>query len=65
MANRAKDETVKVAVAREKPTESKQDNANSQPKAAPAPQVIAIQSAPKVSASSGGSSGGGGGGKRK
>jgi seryl-tRNA synthetase len=65
MANRAKDEPVKVAVTKEKPAESKQNNADNQPKAAPAPQVIAIQSAPKVSASSGGSSGGGGGGKRK
>jgi hypothetical protein len=63
MANRAKDEPVKVA--KEKPVESKQNNAdnNSPPKAAPAPQVVAIQSAPKVSVSSG--SGGGGGGKRK
>jgi hypothetical protein len=61
MANRAKDELVKVA--QEKPAESKQNNADNQPKAAPAPQVVAIQSAPKVSASSG--SGGGGGGKRK
>jgi hypothetical protein len=63
MANRAKDEPVKVATAKEKPAESKQNNANNQPKAAPAPQVVAIQSAPKVSASSGASSGGGG--KRK
>ena len=63
MANRAKNEPVKVAVAKEKPTESKQNNADNQPKAAPAPQVIAIQSAPKVSASNGASSGGGG--KRK
>jgi hypothetical protein len=61
MANRAKDEPVKVA--KEKPAESKQNNADNQPKAAPAPQVVAIQSAPKVSTSSG--SGGGGGGKRK
>jgi hypothetical protein len=61
MANRAKEEPVKVA--KEKPAESKQNNANNQPKAAPAPQVVAIQSAPKVSTSSG--SGGGGGGKRK
>ena len=63
MANRAKEEPVKVA--KEKPAENKQGNTanNSQPKAAPAPQIIAIQSAPKVSASSG--SGGGGGGKRK
>jgi hypothetical protein len=61
MANRAKEEPVKVA--KEKPVESKQTNTanNSQPKAAPAPQVIAIQSAPKVSAPSGG----GGGGKRR
>ncbi|MFM7459160.1 MAG: hypothetical protein ACKO3R_10975, partial [bacterium] len=63
MANRAKDEPVKVA--KEKPSENKQNNTDSQPKAAPAPQVIAIQSAPKVSVSSGASSGGGGGGKRK
>jgi hypothetical protein len=61
MANRAKDEPVKVA--QEKPAESKQNNTDNQPKAVPAPQVIAIQSVPKVSASSG--SGGGGGGKRK
>jgi hypothetical protein len=61
MANRAKDEPVKVA--KEKPAESKQNNADNQPKAAPAPQVVAIQSAPKVSTSSG--SGGGGGGKRR
>ncbi|MEB3315928.1 MAG: hypothetical protein VKK32_06925 [Candidatus Melainabacteria bacterium] len=61
MANRAKEEPVKVA--KEKPAESKQNNADAQPKTAPAPQVVAIQSAPKVSASSG--SGGGGGGKRK
>jgi hypothetical protein len=61
MANRAKEEPVKVA--KEKPAESKQNNTDTQPKAAPAPQVVAIQSAPKVSASSG--SGGGGGGKRK
>jgi hypothetical protein len=61
MANRAKDEPVKVA--KEKPAESKQNNADNQPKAAPAPQIVAIQSAPKVSTSSG--SGGGGGGKRK
>jgi hypothetical protein len=61
MANRAKDEPVKVA--KEKPAEGKQNNTDTQPKAAPAPQVVAIQSAPKVSASSG--SGGGGGGKRK
>jgi peptidoglycan hydrolase CwlO-like protein len=61
MANRAKDEPVKVA--KEKPAESKQNNTDNQPKAAPAPQVVAIQSAPKVSTSSG--SGGGGGGKRK
>ncbi|MFM7457826.1 MAG: hypothetical protein ACKO3R_04090, partial [bacterium] len=61
MANRAKDEPVKVA--KEKPAESKQNNADNQPKAAPAPQVVAIQSAPKVSTSGGGSSGGGG--KRK
>ena len=61
MANRAKDEPVKVA--KEKPAESKQNNADNQPKAAPAPQVVAIQSAPKVTTSSG--SGGGGGGKRK
>jgi len=63
MANRAKNEPVKEAVAKEKPTESKQNNTDNQPKAAPAPQVVAIQSAPKVSASSGASSGGGG--KRK
>ncbi|MFM7457669.1 MAG: hypothetical protein ACKO3R_03280, partial [bacterium] len=63
MANRAKDEPAKAIVAKEKSTESKQNNADNQPKAAPAPQVVAIQSAPKVSASSG--SGGGGGGKRK
>jgi hypothetical protein len=62
MANRAKDEPVKVA--KEKPAESKQNNADNQPKAAPVPQVVAIQSAPKVSTSSG-SGGGGGGGKRK
>jgi hypothetical protein len=64
MANRAKEEPVKVA--KEKPAESKQNNAdnNSPPKAAPAPQVVAIQSAPKVSVTSG-SGGGGGGGKRK
>jgi hypothetical protein len=61
MANRAKEEPVKVA--KEKSAESKQNNADNQPKAAPAPQIVAIQSAPKVSASSG--SGGGGGGKRK
>jgi hypothetical protein len=61
MANRAKEEPVKVA--KEKPAESKQNNTDTQPKAAPAPQVVAIQSAPKVSASSGASSGGGG--KRK
>ena len=61
MANRAKDEPVKVA--KEKPNESKQNNNDNQPKAAPAPQVVAIQSAPKVNVSSG--SGGGGGGKRK
>ena len=61
MANRAKEEPVKVA--KEKPAESKQNNTDNQPKAAPAPQIVAIQSAPKVSASSG--SGGGGGGKRK
>jgi hypothetical protein len=63
MANRAKEEPVKVA--KEKPTESKQNknNTDTQPKAAPAPQIVAIQSAPKVSTSSG--SGGGGGGKRK
>jgi hypothetical protein len=61
MANRAKDEPVKVA--KEKPAESKQNNTDNQPKAAPAPQVVAIQSAPKISTSSG--SGGGGGGKRK
>jgi hypothetical protein len=61
MANRAKEEPVKVA--KEKPAESKQNNADNQPKAAPAPQIVVIQSAPKVSASSG--SGGGGGGKRK
>jgi hypothetical protein len=61
MANRAKEEPVKVA--KEKPAESKQNNTDTQPKAVPAPQVVAIQSAPKVSASSG--SGGGGGGKRK
>jgi hypothetical protein len=61
MANRAKDEPVKVA--KEKPTESKQNNTDTQPKAAPAPQIVAIQSAPKVSTSS--SPGGGGGGKRK
>jgi hypothetical protein len=52
-----------VKVAKEKPAESKQNNADNQPKAAPAPQVVAIQSAPKVTTSSG--SGGGGGGKRK
>jgi hypothetical protein len=66
MANRAKDEPVKVA--KEKPAESKPNNAdnNSPPKAAPAPQVVAIQSAPKVSTSSGsGGGGGGGGGKRR
>ncbi|MBU6197367.1 MAG: hypothetical protein KGO93_07385, partial [Cyanobacteria bacterium REEB446] len=63
MANRAKEEPVKVA--KEKPAENKQNNADNQPKAVPASQVIAIQSAPKVSASSGASSGGGGGGKRK
>jgi hypothetical protein len=66
MANRAKEEPVKVA--KEKPAESKQNNAdnNSPPKAAPAPQVVAIQSAPKVSVTSGsGGGGGGGGGKRK
>jgi hypothetical protein len=61
MANRVKEEPVKVA--KEKPAESKQNNTDTQPKAAPVPQVIAIQSAPKVSGSSG--SGGGGGGKRK
>jgi hypothetical protein len=61
MANRAKEEPVKVA--KEKPTESKQNNTDTQPKAAPAPQIVAIQSAPKVSTPS--SSGGGGGGKRK
>jgi hypothetical protein len=61
MANRAKEEPVKVA--KEKPAESKQNNADNPPKAAPAPQIVAIQSAPKVSTSSG--SGGGGGGKRK
>ena len=61
MANRAKEEPVKVA--NQKPTESKQNNADTQPKAAPAPQIVAVQSAPKVSTSS--SSGGGGGGKRK
>jgi hypothetical protein len=61
MANRAKEEPVKVA--KEKPTENKQNNTDTQPKAAPAPQIVAVQSAPKVSASSG--SGGGGGGKRK
>jgi hypothetical protein len=62
MANRAKDEPVKVA--KEKPAESKPNNAdnNSPPKAAPAPQVVAIQSAPKVSTSSGSE---GGGGKRR
>jgi hypothetical protein len=61
MANRAKEEPVKVA--KEKPAESKQNNTDTQPKAAPAPQIVAVQSAPKVSTSSG--SGGGGGGKRK
>jgi hypothetical protein len=61
MANRAKEEPVKVA--KEKPAESKQNNADNPPKAAPAPQIVAIQSAPKVTTSSG--SGGGGGGKRK
>ena len=61
MANRAKEEPAKVA--KEKPTESKQNNTDTQPKAAPAPQIVAVQSAPKVSTSSG--SGGGGGGKRK
>jgi len=61
MANRAKEEPVKVA--KEKPAESKQNNTDTQPKAAPAPQIVAIQSAPKVSTSSG--SGGGGSGKRK
>jgi len=58
MANRAKNEPVKVA------NEPKQTNtANNQPKAAPAPQVVAVSAAPKVSAPS--SSGGGGGGKRR
>jgi hypothetical protein len=61
MANRAKEEPVKVA--KEKPAESKQNNTDNQPKADPAPQVVAIQSAaPKVNVSSGS---GGGGGKRK